>query len=286
MKTYTINQLKSIAKDQGYKLAALEDQQGRRILSFNQLKTSIDKHLTLIPTRLKSEINPDGVYFVLMAQNISKAGKDPDKFPILKGKVSPDDLVEAEKRSLPLTLAVSEPAVLTYAQAIEYNRVIASNESEIKQLKWELEQAKLTIAELEAELDEEDEGLSEGGPVNPIAKFLSDTMPTIIPMIEKHFELQEKRINLDEMKLKGGGGNKSSVKKGDRIKQIVPGTQPHMDLIWQLYNSDKEGDEEKLNTELDKLERTNPEVYRNVLKRLGMEEDIEQEEVEEGGGDE
>ena len=104
MKTYKITDLKRLAAEQGYKLAALENSQGVRILPFNQIKKSITLQLDKIPIRLKSELQDDGVYWVLMAHSINTA-KNPDRYPIVKGKVNPEDLKEAEKKTMPLTAA-------------------------------------------------------------------------------------------------------------------------------------------------------------------------------------
>ena len=68
MKTYSINQLKKLAKEQGYKLAALENQTGKRLQSFNKLTTKVDTQLNTIATRLQSEIYEDGIYTILLSR--------------------------------------------------------------------------------------------------------------------------------------------------------------------------------------------------------------------------
>lgn len=278
MKTYKINDLKKIANEQGYKMAALENSEGQRILPFNQIKVPVAKHLDLIPTRLKSELNPDGIYYVLMAHNI-QASKQPHRYPITKGKVSAEELSLEEKNKMPLTpVQVISPVheVLTYDKALEYQQKISDLQTRVNQLEFESNELHKQVEELEAEL-EENEGLQEEqSQPNNIVTFLKEAIPSITPLLDRHFDLQERKLNLEELKVNGSGKSSSGgVKKGTERREVIPGSQEHLNVI--EYYFEKEMDSE-MNRELDKLERANPEMYLQVVQKLGLEE-------EEGGED-
>jgi uncharacterized small protein (DUF1192 family) len=280
MKTYTIPQLKALAGKQGYKMAALEDSNGIRILPFNQAhKVTIAKHLEKIPQRLDSEIRQDGVYYVLMAHNI-QGSKTPDRYPIVKGKVEPEVLAEVEKRALPLTRAEivnQEPSVRGWDAALADKEKIAMLSSELERVKAELNTATAKIEELEAELEEEPEQLSEQQ-ANPTVSFLKEQVPALLPILDRYFDLQEKKIGLEERRLNGAARSAPAARKpGSR--PLVPGSAAHLQVIRMYFNS---GNDDKMNAELDKLEEANPEVYAQIIAELGLEPDNEQEQNEEG----
>lgn len=262
MKTYTEKQIKSMAANQGYKFAALENLNGERLVSFNAYNKPVMKQLDTITLRLKAEAIPDGLYYVLFAHSIAKM-KNPDRYAIQKGKVTQEAITMAESRT-PQTLILQDktPEVLTWKEALAMKEEIANLRAENARLQAELTQA------LE-ELDEEPEEISEGSPRgwDGITTMLKDSAPGILSLFEKHLELRERRLNLDEMKLSG------SKPKQKQRKPIVPGTQEHMNVIEYYF---KEGKEEKLNAELDRLQEVNQELYKQVLDRLGIEEEGEE----------
>lgn len=284
MKTYKIADLKRLAKEQDYKMAALEGPHGDRILNFNQIKKKIETQLDLIPTRLKAEINPDGVYFVLMAHNI-QGSKSPHRYPIVKGNVKPEELAEIEKKSIPLSpveIINNTPQVLTWAQALEYQQTIADLKAQVNKYEFENNELHKQIAELEADLDEQ-ETLEEESQPNNTLTFLKEALPSLTPILDRYFETENRKLDLEELKLKGGGKSSTAgTKRGTERKDIVPGSQEHLSVIEYYYN--KEMDAE-MNRELDKLERANPETYLSVIQKLGLEEQGEEQQEEKGGSD-
>lgn len=261
MKTYTLSQLKGIARDQGYKLAALETPDGNRIASFNQLKVKVDKHLDTLFNRLKADVNPDGVYNILLAHSISKT-KTPDRYAITKGKVNQDTLSEAERR-MPLTPVIIEkqPNVLSWDKALEMQQTIANQQSEIAQLK-------MTVQMLETQLQEEEleEGEAQGQmQQNDLFSFLKEAVPSVIAAADRYFDLEEKKLGIAEQRKLNGKTN--GTRK--QFTQIEAGTQPQLDLIDSLYKNNQDA---QMNRELDRLEEVNPELYKQVIARLGLDE--------------
>jgi hypothetical protein len=285
MKTYNWTQLKNLVKEQSYKMAALQNQQGERIVPFNAYKkntTNLDAQFNLFQTRLKNEMNPDGVYFVLLAHSINHA-KDAHPYAIVKGKVKPEDLAEAEKKALPLTQAVTivQPGenVLSWEKAVEMNKTIADQAAKIAQLEFEIKALNQSIADYESE-----EGLSEPEPVSNTVTFFKEALPSLSAMADRFFNLEEKKLDLKVLELQNKGSSKSNGHaakdtSGAKRKPIVPGTQDHLNLIEHYFNTDQD---EKRDAELDKLQAVNPKLYQDVLKTLELEEE-EEEEEEEGG---
>lgn len=275
MKTYKITDLKRLAAEQGYKLAALENSQGVRILPFNQIKKSITLQLDKIPIRLKSELQDDGVYWVLMAHSINTA-KNPDRYPIVKGKVNPEDLKEAEKKTMPLTptveIVTKSQEVLTWDAALEMQKKMSALEIENAILKDKVNKLEIEIEEYES--DDEQGALNEQPSTSQnIFKFLGESITGLTPVLDRYFDLQERKLKLEELRVQQKPSVKRPVKQG--IKPIVAGTQEHLNLIEHYFN---QNNDEKLFAELDKLEEVNPELYKAVCEKLQIEEE------EEGGG--
>lgn len=256
-------------------MAALEDSNGQRILAFNQAhKVKIGKHLEKIPQRLDADTRPDGVYYVLMAYNISGT-KTPDRYPLVKGKVEPEVLAEAEKKIMPLTpvqIVNPEPAVRGWDEALADKQAIANLTSEVERLKNENSRLTAQVEELEAELEEADQGgqLAEGA-VNPTVAFLKEQSPTLIALADRYFGLQEKRLELDALKLNGGSVRSSAGRKQSATRRpMVPGSPPHLQLIRHYFS---QGNDARMNAELDKLEQANPEAYAAITAELGLEDE-------------
>ncbi|RTK97624.1 MAG: hypothetical protein EKK64_01045, partial [Neisseriaceae bacterium] len=151
MKTYSIKQLKTIAAQQGYKMAALETSKGERVQPFNKISVPINKQLDTITNRLMADLFDDGIYYVLMAQTINKS-KSADRYPIVKGKLNPDDLKEPTNTpSQPITIVQPAQEVLTYEAALKYQQTISDLKNDIARL--ELEKTSLQ-EQLQEALDE------------------------------------------------------------------------------------------------------------------------------------
>lgn len=266
MKPYTFAQLKTLVKDQGYKMAALTNQQGEKIVPFNTYKktaTNLDAQFQTIQTRLKSDKYPDGVYFVLLTYNIRESG-NPHSYPITKGRVSAEELIETEKKitSSPVTIIEKANSVLSWESAVQMNKQIAELKAQITQLTFENAQHQKTINEMQTQ---EPEGLSEAEPTNNILKFLSEAMPTFTPLADRFFDLENRKLDLKQMQLQKK--NSPPAKQAAERKPITVGSQEHMTIIEHYFNKD---DDDKLNDELDKLEAFDKDLYKQVIDKLGM----------------
>lgn len=270
MKTYSITQLKKLAKEQGYKLAALENSTGKRLQSFNKLTTKIDTQLTTISNRLKSEIYEDGIYTILLSRTINNM-QDPDRYEIVKGILKPENI--AVTISEQVTPKAHE--VLTWEGALKMQQEIADLRGQVQQLKFE---NNLLQSELDS-IDETETDLAEGTQHPTELKsgtqtFLSETLPSLLPILDKYFEQEDKKLDLKKMELAA----KTKTRVQPIRKPIVTGSQEHLNIIEHYY---KTNNEEKFDKELDKLEAYSEPLYIEVCKKLGIVIENEEEEEQE-----
>jgi len=268
MKTYTPQELKHAVKEQGYKIAALDNNKGERVQNFNALKhTPIIKQLDLIQKRLNSDLFDDGIYYVIMAQSV-RGIKTADRYPIVKGKFTPDML--EDKNPAPIYVHSPSQDVLSWEAALSYQKQISDLQSQVKALQLENNYLQIQIEDLE---NEETDGLSApatGG--NDFLSFLKDSVPNLLPVVDRYFNIEEQKINLESQKLnrpQQQQRQRTTTKQEPQNKQpIVVGSFNHLALIEHYYNTDQD---EKLNLELDKLEEFNAELCAQVCNKLGIE---------------
>jgi hypothetical protein len=273
MKIYKLTELKTLAKSGGYKMASLEDSQGKRMLPFNRLNVRLDTQFSNIDQKLRNELTPDGVYYVVLATSIA-AAKNPDRYPVSKGKLTPDQVQNAQNTPIVIHTPVSKSEeMLSMGAALEYIQENAN-------LKAQNAILQARVSELELQL-EEFEGMEEGDKEQPgWEKFLQEQGPVFLGLADKFLEQRERKISLEEKKFaqqpKVPEGYKKMTKSTG--SQMKVGSREHLDLIEKLYNEDKE---EEMNTELDKLEAANVDLYNKVITALGLVDEEEEEEEEE-----
>jgi len=259
MKTYSITQLKKLAKEQGYKFAALEDSTGKRIQAFNRPTIKIDSHLNTILKRLTSEIYDDGIYTVCCSRAINGMA-DSDKYNIVKGKLKAENM--------PITtqvIDVKSNDVLTWESALKMQQTISDLKAEVQQLKFEN-----NLLQSEIDAVNESDNLSEGAAQNGAElksgaqTFLSETLPSLLPILDRYFDSEDKKTQLRLLELQ-------KTKRPQIVKrEIVTGSQEHLNIIEHYFKTNQE---DKLNIQLDKLEKANPNLYNEVLKKLGLDEE-------------
>lgn len=255
-KIYKFPELKKIAVEQSYKCAALEDSQGTRIFPYNNYKTKLDKQFQLIQGRLNSDIIPEGIYYVTMAININRT-RQPDRYPIVKGDAIPEAIIQAPLLN---ENKKAEPSVLSYASALQMQKRISDLENEKIRLEALNENLRAQIAELEKELEaplEEKE--------SSVKTFINEGLPSVMPILDKWFMLEEKKLAVKEKELENKPAN---AKKRVIRRELPAGSKEHLLLIETLYRANNE---EKLNNELDRLEAENKELYLKVCNELGFE---------------
>lgn len=259
MKTYSIQELKKISQEQGYKICSLENSQGEKIQPFNvPTKAKLTQHLDTITNRLKTDLYPDGLYYIVLNTYVANS-KGAKKFPIVKGTYTDTELKE-QTVLIPKLIPTQSHEVLTWDSALKLHQELTDLKSEVKQLQYENNLLQQQLEEIE-----DVEPLNEGLQQNSIISFLKETIPSFMPIVEKHFELEEKKLNLEHLKL----NNTVNLKKSNTRIKIIPGSQNHLNLIEHYFNTNQD---EKLNIELDKLQNINQDLYKNVCDKLDIQE--------------
>jgi hypothetical protein len=267
MKIYKINELKGLAKKAGYKMAALEDSSGKRLLAFNRINVTLDKQFGTIDEKLKSELVQNGIYYVVMANSIAGC-KQPDRFAVNKGRVSEEQMQKAE--NTPVIIHSGSTETLSLSESIDLIRENANYKAENEILKK-------TVADLERELEEADLGEGQEDKPPAWASFLMEQAPVLTGLANEYFAQNKRKLDLEERKIELGHTTNAPKKKAIKGRVVIkPGSQEHLNLIEKYFNEDND---EKLNAQLDKLEAANPDLYAKVCEKLGIE--IEEEEGEE-----
>lgn len=268
VKVHSQKEIEDIAKN--YKLCTIEDMNGKKVTTWNSIKKPIKDHLRDCFKRLELNIYPNGYYNICFAQAVRFQKDHNDKYIYCKGKApteGPQYLANNGNNG------VNKNDLLSVQSALGYITQIAELTTEKNRLEMELKNAKEEITLLEAELAEyerEDGGLSDKKDSDTMT-FLKDQSPAIMGVLDRYFELQDKRLSLDEKRLNMGAKpsqNKDPIKR--TIKKFEIGSEEHLNYIRLLYKEEKE---EQMNKEIDKLELAVPEKYELICNELNLFED-------------
>ena len=206
MNAYKLEDFDRILDEQGFRYISLVRPDGSIVVNNNQNKISPKIKLEEIKKRLKSPSLNDGVYINRCKNTLNKGGVY-DDFPIMKG--NPETLKENSKI---VDIPMQQKTVKENPNVTSYSEVLKL-QVRIKELEFENESLQKQISELEEQVDEleeqletvPDENLSEAQPVEDLleraGKWFKQTMIMCQPLIDKHFELKEKTINLEAMKI-------------------------------------------------------------------------------------
>lgn len=271
MKIYNWKQLKEICGQQGYKLAKLEDSQGNNMTSYNKITYSITKQFLVIQNRLRSEILPDGIYYVCLATKINNSN-NPDRYPIQKGRASNvPEIINRNVLNDREHFTLEKNNLLTQESALKMLTEISDLKAQVRELQIENNYLQLEIEELT-----DGKGLDEDEKDSPLIQFagiLKEQAPTIVASVSEYFKLQNRKVDLQEkeleLKLKNTGGTK---KEG--FQEVKVGTPAHVAVI-KMYS--QKGNEKKFNEEMEKLKPVNKKLYDQLVKELVGEEEEEEE---------
>src|SRR5437868_5233714 len=223
-KKHTIDAVSKIVREQKYKYCSLTNAQGQPICPFNRP----EKGKTPNPTKKLEEIKlrltalPDGLYYVVCKNTFNTSIRG-ESFPVVKGNVnmSESPSVQSEITVLPPNpFHSSDPSkVLSYAEALLLERENATLKAEVINLRSELQR-------LTGELQATKSQLSESPEVPGWQEWADNTLPTILPILDRYFALEDKKLNLKARQLqnKPHNGTMQRVQEQDQLEVPVPGT--------------------------------------------------------------
>lgn len=265
MKEYTLKEITDLSKN--YSLVCIQNDKGKKLVSWTPSTKKIEKHLKECIDRIKLDIYPEGFYFFCFAINRNATVDNYDKYLFKKGNPKPETLHHAINTNN--TNTNSAENILDVKSALGYITKIAELTAEVNALKAENKRLTDENAVLDAELQEaEREGLSDEGKTGQVMEYLKESSPALLSAVDRYFELQEKKLGLEEKKLSTIGTlKKVEIKRPGKRPDVVTGSEDHLNLIRKLYELKNET---LLNKELDLLEKENPEIYEKICIELNL----------------
>lgn len=199
MDIYTLEQIKKLSIEQGYKFCQLVGMSGEEFVPWNPSNYSggFAKRFEDIQKRLKSPTVPDGLY-IIKCKVHQKTTVTPDSFTVQKGDVTPEQATKIiVEHSSPEMLSESQMGV-TEVIELRVSSQLMSHENE--RLKAEVAELQEKVTALEADLEEaDDDTLSQRGPGH-IAEYLKELGPTLIPIADRYFDLEQSKLELETIK--------------------------------------------------------------------------------------
>jgi len=279
METYKLDQLIEIAKDQGYKHVRLLDLEGNSIVAYNPASMSVDKRIDEMKTRIKSPALKDG-YLCFEGKQYLRSDAKADKYYIVKGTPKEDIDLNPEPAK------PKEKNALSFKEAIKLNKTIAELRAELEYAlkegqEWQAKYNSL-MDDVEEIMDEEPEEEEEGpkgmSEMSENTKtFVSETIATLTPMVDRHYDMKEK-----ELEIKEGKVLVELAKQGYKVpvngEQIEEHTESEEEEPAEEMAEGTEMDEEEFNAwvteKLTNLAETDPARYKVVAESANSGGDI------------
>lgn len=257
-----LSQVEKKLLETGAKFLRLTTLEGSVIVPFNQMgkpwKPRYNEIVRKIPTL------PDGVY-IFQAQDTLSPGAYSHKIVYGKGNFEP--LTEAPSQAVQVK---SETPLLSVETAVENVRKSSEALAENSYLKKEVEALKAEIERLKTELqaveyleDEEETEEEE----NPGMNWLKETIPALLPLADRYFDLEEKKLNFQREKHLSKNGTGTQGKGKPKLPPI--GSPQFNEMVEEISGlSDKD-----FEIVMKKLQTQAPAHYRAILPLVWEEEE-------------
>lgn len=223
METINPKDLEAIALKHDYKHAGLYDAAGRCIAGMNNHKTPLQSKINQIRKRLDAQ--PDGFYTIRFQHTLGKIYPVFDYITQVGEAKGPAQVITPQ---IVAPLSQNAEPVRGWEEALKDKQSLATLEAENKRLQDELARHKSALAEIEEEEEEEESEEEETQAPQMMEKaktFLSETIPQLLPVIDKHYELRaraldlkEKELELEKLKLQNGAARKA----GPNLRSVHP----------------------------------------------------------------
>lgn len=246
----TINEFKEVQQKQNYRHLGLFEQNGDCIIKFNTVKMSPKTRLNQIETRLGSPILNAPAY-IIKAKSYHGSDTKSDDYIISKnGKLSEEINLITPPAYIPPS---NEVEGYSFSKALDLEVKLKAAEMDRDNYKKEFEFLEEELADCHKKLDElETENLSEDEAPN-WQTFISEALTTVTPIIDKHLELKERQIMLQE--------NRMPNLESKRNPIGTPQNQVNQEIISQI---DDEIIKEINNEENEELKAQLIECYENA----------------------
>ncbi len=271
-----IDEFEEVQKKQNYRHLGLFNRSGECIIKYNTVKMKPETRLKQIKTRLESPTLTDSVYIIKCKSYHTKDTKTDD---YIINKNNSDVLNEMPIITPPEQFKEVEGYSFSKALELEVKLKAAELENEaqknkIKTLEDNLSECYNTIDELE----ENEENLSENNNTAPNWQtFISESLATISPIIDKHLELKERAILLQENKtptvktqapahVNHNNGSKQVIK--DLNDNIINYINSEQDQEMQKKLIDCYENSENFELMIEQLNSINPEMINTITNQM------------------
>lgn len=271
-----IDEFEEVQKKQNYRHLGLFNRSGECIIKYNTVKMKPETRLKQIKTRLESPTLTDSVYIIKCKSYHTKDTKTDD---YIINKNNSDVLNEMPIITPPEQFKQVEGYSFSKALELEVKLKAAELENEaqknkIKTLEENLSECYNTIEELE----ENEENLSENNSNAPNWQtFISESLATISPIIDKHLELKERAILLQENKIptvktqahndvNHNNGSKQVIK--DLNDNIINYINSEQDAEMQKKLIDCYENSESFELMIEQLNSINPEMINTITNQM------------------
>lgn len=223
-----INDFKNVQKTQKYKHLGLFTKEGDCIIKFNTAKMSPTTRMGHIETRLQSPTLQDD-YYIIKAKSQNRNDIKTDDY-----KIECENKIKIESELIPppppapvLSEAPIIPTGYTFKQSLELEVKCKQLEVDLTQANKTIEELEKIVEELEEELLEEKENLSDNS-TPAWATMIQESLTTLAPIMDKHFELRERKLNILESQQKN---NFAPPVQKPEVEQPTPKTQEIINKI-------------------------------------------------------
>jgi len=251
IKTYTFEEFQDVQKKQKHPHLGLYNVDGSRVVAYNPNGKPVNDKIQEIKRMLCNPQLPDGVYYIKAKASLHPKGATID-YPIIKGDGQDITIQNLAEDVQPLngdSFDKFNPSVTGFKEVLEL-RV------ENEKLKIQNKQYKEEIQELQNEIDElttdaEQFQLNEKpSMMESLQEFIPTVLQMVSPTIDKHYELKERAIRLQEsaqgqpipgqQKIEPQTSDVSAVNHTDaKIKEYIMAQQDDaelFDLMKGTYN--------------------------------------------------
>jgi len=264
----TLEEVSTDLTNSGHKRAALFDSNGEQIIGFNNTKTPIADRWKDIQKRLKSKVTSPGIYQVkakhlgpkskLAIYYISVGDQDQNLADLELKNIDKVEIVEAET-------VVTAPPLFTPQEYMELQRDVMTKELDVERLEMKIKRLEEDLAA--AQENEQEEGLLSEG----TKSFLSDSLETLVPIVDRVLDQRDKNIRLEALRIAQGNPNGKQAPAAQNGQAIDAGAED--DFL-------SENEEQELAL-MARLKEENPELYAQIMDMDQEEEEEEAEEAQE-----
>lgn len=224
----TTEELERVIIEKEYKFIGLFNQKDKQIIAFNSGSIVVAHRLKEICNALNGDTLPDGNYCI-KGRNASRTSSYTEEVLFEKGDVSNITEVKIQEQQTTTTEATKQN-ILSYESVLELKVKLKEYELKEKQSLIDIQTLENTILIYEKEIEElekelvdieesQEQSLSDAPQTN-VTEFIQNLSSSMLPMVERHYDIQERKIRLEEAHLAASMGHVQ--RQPSQVRQAAP----------------------------------------------------------------